>query len=449
MTGTKPPSALHGLRVLDLTQVAAGPYTTLLLALMGAEVIKVESCSRMDINRGRANPMPGDPRLYPNGEPGETPWNRTAHHVHRNINKLAVTLDLATVRGKELFLDLARISDVLVENYRASVMDRLGLGYEVVSQVNPQLVYAKISSQGSTGPEKDYGSLGSTLEQTAGLASVTGYEDQIPSMSNETFPDPVVGLLAVGAVMAGLRRRSQRARGCFVDLSQREATINLMGESYLDYSVNGVVAKPMGNRHPEMSPQGVYPSDSEDMWVAITVRSEAEWQGLCQALEQPELVQDPRFSSAESRSRNRDDLDRIIAAWTNQRDHYQAMHLLQARGVAAGAVLKGSELIEDPHLEARGFWDAGRPSRSGELQADHHPMDSFQKSQAAGRPRLGSGRTQQLRFGRPAGADPKRIGRPGSRRGYRDPPHRVTNGGAVHWGQAHSTRYRSTNSWSI
>ena len=358
MTGTKPPSALHGLRVLDLTQVAAGPYTTLLLALMGAEVIKVESCSRMDINRGRANPMPGDPRLYPNGEPGETPWNRTAHHVHRNINKLAVTLDLATVRGKELFLDLARISDVLVENYRASVMDRLGLGYEVVSQVNPQLVYAKISSQGSTGPEKDYGSLGSTLEQTAGLASVTGYEDQIPSMSNETFPDPVVGLLAVGAVMAGLRRRSQRARGCFVDLSQREATINLMGESYLDYSVNGVVAKPMGNRHPEMSPQGVYPSNSEDMWVAITVRSEAEWQGLCRALEQPELAQDPRFSSAESRSRNQDDLDRIIAAWTNQRDHYQAMHLLQAQGVAAGAVLKGSELIEDPHLEARGFWDA-------------------------------------------------------------------------------------------
>ena len=144
----------------------------------------------MDINRGRANPRPGDPRLYPNGEPGETPWNRTAHHVHRNINKFAVTLDLATARGKELFLDLARISDVLVENYRASVMDRLGLGYEVVSQVNRQLVYVKISSQGATGPERDYGSLGSTLEQTAGLASVTGYEDGIPMMSNETFPGP-------------------------------------------------------------------------------------------------------------------------------------------------------------------------------------------------------------------------------------------------------------------
>ena len=212
---------------------------------------------------------------------------------------------------------MARISDVLVENYRASVMDRLGLGYEVVSQVNPQLVYVKISSQGATGPERDYGSLGSTLEQTAGLASVTGYEDQIPMMSNETFPDPVVGILAVGAVMAGLRQRDRKRRGCFVDLSQREATVNLMGEAYLDYSVNGTVARPMpGNGHPGMSPQGVYPSRGEDMWLAISVRGDADWQGLCRALGQPALAQDPRFNSAESRRRNRDDLDAIITDWT-------------------------------------------------------------------------------------------------------------------------------------
>ena len=349
--------ALDGLRILDLTQVAAGPYATLLLALMGAEVIKLESCSRMDINRGNANPAPGDPRLYPNGEPGENPWNRTAHHVHRNINKLGVTLDLATPQGKELFLNLARISDVLMENYRASVMDRLGLGYHVVSEVNPQLVYVKISSQGATGPEKDYGSMGSTLEQTAGLASVTGYEDQRPLMSNETFPDPVVGILTVGAVMAGLRCRNQNGRGCFVDLSQREATINLMGEHYLDYSANSVVAKPMGNRHPDRAPQGVYPCDGEDMWVAISVASDPEWQGLCRALNQPDLVQDLRFVSLDARRRNQDALDEIITGWTRERDHYQAMHLLQAQGAPAGAVVKGSETIEDPHLEARGFWD--------------------------------------------------------------------------------------------
>ncbi len=172
--------ALEGLRILDLTQVAVGPYATLLLGFMGAEVIKVESCSRMDISRGAARPTSQGEGLYPGGEPGERPWNRTAHYVHRNGNKRSLTLDLATARGKALLLQLATICDVLIENFRASVMDRLGLGYEALSQANPRLIYVKISSQGATGPERDYGSLGSTLEQTAGLASITGYEDGRP-----------------------------------------------------------------------------------------------------------------------------------------------------------------------------------------------------------------------------------------------------------------------------
>ena len=349
--------ALDGLRVLDLTQVAAGPYSTMLLAFMGAEVIKVESCSRMDINRGRARPAPGDTRVYPGGEPGERPWNRAAHHVHRNINKLSVTLDLGAPRGKELFLDLARICDVLVENYRASVMDRLGLGYDAVSQANPQLIYVKISSQGDSGPERDYGSLGSTLEQTAGLASVTGYEGGPPLMTNETYPDPVVGILAFGALMAALRQRRATGRGCLVDLSQREVTSMLLGEAFLDYSANGRVAGTMGNRHWDMSPHGVYPCLGDDMWAAISVSAEDEWLGLCRCIGQPQLASDSRFQDRESRRRNQAELDQIISTWTLERDHYQVMHMLQAHGVPAGAVLKANETLADPHLEDRGFWD--------------------------------------------------------------------------------------------
>ena len=349
--------ALDGLRILDLTQVAAGPYSTMLLAFMGAEVIKVESCSRMDINRGRARPAPGDPRVYPGGEPGERPWNRAAHHVHRNINKLSVTLDLSAPRGKELFLDLARICDVVVENYRASVMDRLGLGYDAISQANPQLIYVKISSQGDSGPERDYGSLGSTLEQTAGLASVTGYQGGPPLMTNETYPDPVVGFLAFGALMAALRRRRATGRGCLVDLSQREVTSMLLGEAFLDYSANGRVGGTMGNRHRDMSPHGVYPCLGDDMWVAISVSTEDEWLGLCRCIGQPRLASDSRFQDRESRRRNQAELDQIISTWTRERDHYQVMHMLQAHGVPAGAVLKADETLADPHLEARGFWD--------------------------------------------------------------------------------------------
>jgi crotonobetainyl-CoA:carnitine CoA-transferase CaiB-like acyl-CoA transferase len=349
--------ALAGLRIVDLTQVAVGPYATLLSGFMGAEVIKVEACARLDISRGPARPKPGAEGLYPGGEPGERPWNRAGHYVHRNGNKLSLTLDLATARGKELFLTLVTRCDVLIENYRASVMDRLGLGYTVLSQVNPQLIYVKISSQGATGPERDYGSLGSTLEQTAGLASITGYEDGIPLMSNETYPDPVVGILAVGALMAALLQRRQTGRGTFVDLSQREVTVALLGEHVLDYALTGRVARPIGNRHPLRVPQGVYPCQGDNLWVAISVGSDAEWHGLCQAIGQPHLAQDSRFTTALARQHNYQALDDILTAWTRERQHYQAMHLLQAHGVPAGAVLTGSDTLTDPHLAARGFWD--------------------------------------------------------------------------------------------
>jgi crotonobetainyl-CoA:carnitine CoA-transferase CaiB-like acyl-CoA transferase len=357
--------ALAGLRILDLTQVAVGPYATLLLGFMGAEVIKVESCARMDISRGPARPTPHGDGLYPGGDPGERPWNRAGHYVHRNGNKLSLTLDLATAHGKALLLKLVTISDVLIENYRASVMDRLGLGYAVLAQANPQLIYVKISSQGATGPEKDYGSLGSTLEQTAGLASVTGYADGLPLMTNETYPDPVVGILAVGVLMAALRRRRQTGQGTFVDLSQREVTVSMLGEYVLDYSATGRVPAPMGNRHPLRVPQGVYPCQGDDMWVAISVGADNEWQGLCQAIGQPHLTQDPRFATVLARHHHQTELDQILTAWTQEREHYQAMHLLQAHGVPAGAVLKGGEILVDPHLEARGFWDVVNNPEAG------------------------------------------------------------------------------------
>jgi benzylsuccinate CoA-transferase BbsF subunit len=357
--------ALEGLRILDMTQIAAGPYATLLLGFMGAEIIKVESCARMDINRGQARPAAETYRMYPQGVPGERPWNRAAHHIHRNVNKQSVTLDLASGPGKELFLRLAAICDALIENYRASVLDRLGLGYAVLSAVNPQLVYVKISSQGVTGPERDYGSLGSTLEQTAGLASITGYGDGRPLMTNETYPDPVVGILAVGALIAALRRRRQAGTGTFVDLSQREATVALLGEAVVDYSLSGRVAAPLGNAHRLMVPHGVYPCQGDDMWVALAVGSDEEWRGLCQAIGQPGLAEDARFATLPVRRRNQPALDEILSAWSRARHHYQAMHILQAHGVPAGAVLNGAEVIADPQLEARTFWDVVHHPEAG------------------------------------------------------------------------------------
>lgn len=395
-TSNKP--ALQGLRILDLSQVAAGPYSTMFLGFMGAEVIKVESLSRMDINRGKARPGPDDLRVYPNGDPGERPWNTTAHHVHRNINKKSVTLDLSAERGKELFRELVKVCDVLVENYRGSVMDRLGLGYDVVSELNPQLIYMKISSQGATGPEANYGSLGSTLEQTAGLASITGYEDGLPLMTNLVYPDPVVGILSFGALMAALRRRLKTGTGCLVDLSQREVTTMLLGESILDFSVTGRVAGTMANRHRDMAPHGVYQCSDDDMWVAISVGSQEEWEGLCRAIGQPELVTDARFSDSKSRFGNQDALDKVISAWTEHQGHYEAMHMLQTQGVPAAPVVKGSEAINDPHLEERGFWDVVDHPEAGTYKQVTTPwlLSKSPRQQSTPAPGLGEHNYQVL-----------------------------------------------------
>ena len=401
--------ALERLRILDLTQIAAGPYATLLLGFMGAEIIKVESCSRMDINRGQARPTPETYRSYPQGIPGERPWNRAAHHIHRNGNKLSLTLDLASPRGKELFIQLAATCDALIENYRASVLDRLGLGYLVLSAVNPQLVYVKISSQGATGPEKDYGSLGSTLEQTAGLASITGYGDGRPLMTNETYPDPVVGILAVGALMAALRRRRQTGKGTFVDLSQREVTVTLLGEAVVDYSHSGRVAAPIGNGHPLMVPHGVYPCQGDDTWVALAVGSDDEWRGLCRAIGQPDLAEDARFATPPVRRRNQPALDRVLSAWTRTRVHYHAMHILQAHGVPAGAVLKGGEIIADPHLEARLFWDAVDHPEAGRYRQATTPWRLSRHPRCATRPAPGLGEHNHYVLGELLGLSAQEI----------------------------------------
>ncbi len=348
---------LRGIRVLDLTQVAVGPYTTLLLAKMGAEVIKVESTRRADPARGPVHPRPHQHHLYPGREPGAEPWNRQGPYLQRNRNKLGMTLDLTTDGGRTLFQRLVQLSDVVVENFRASVMEQWGLGHEPLQKLSPGLIYLKLTAQGATGPERNYGSLGYTMECLGGLASITGYLDGAPLMSNETYPDPVAGILAVGAVLAALRRRRQTGAGALIDLSQREVTTCLIGDAVLDYSLNGRVQGPIGNRHPASAPHGVFPCRGEDNWVAIEVSDDHQWAGLLRALGDPPWAADPRFHDAASRWRYQDEIEPYLIQFTLEHDAYDVMHLLQAHGVPAAPVLKGRQAPRDPHLEARHWWD--------------------------------------------------------------------------------------------
>src|SRR5215216_3341328 len=368
--------ALDGVRILDLSQVAIGPYATLLLASLGAQVIKVESHRRGDTSRGAVAPLTQSQRKqYPGLEPGERPWNRTAFFNQRNRGKLGITLDFATAGGKALLKRLVALSDAVVENFRASVLDRQGLGWETLKEVNPRLLYLKLSSQGATGPERDYGSLGSTLEQTGGIASITGYSDGVPLLTNETYPDPVAAILGAGALIAGLRRARQTGNGQFIDLSQREVSAAVLGDAMMDYALNGRVAGPIGNRHPSMAPHGVYPCRDErtepidghhpGRWVAIAVENDAQWRALCRAMGNPAWSDDARFATVNGRWRHQDEIDARLAAWTPSWDHVELAELLQGHGVPAGAVLDGVELLSDRQLVARGWWDQVTPSDIG------------------------------------------------------------------------------------
>ena len=348
---------LEGIRVIDLGIAWAGPHCTQVLADMGAETIRIENPRRPD-TRGPAKPPPGAAsRMYPNKEPGERPWNRNAMFNERHRNKYSLTLDLSHVKGKEVFKELTKISDVVVENFAATVMNNLGLGYPVLRELNPKIVMISMSGHGATGPESEYRSYGSTLEMLSGSAMLTGYPDSPPLHSGNYYPDPAAGMLAAGLVVAALQHRRQTGQGLFIDLSQRELGTHLIGDAFMDYSMNKRLPPRIGNRHPSMAPHGCYRCKGEDMWIAISVGSDSEWRALCDIMGKPELAEDERFGDIVSRYNNQGEVDGIIEAWTVEQDHYEAMRVLQDAGIAAGAVLTAPELLADPHLNQRGFFE--------------------------------------------------------------------------------------------
>ena len=388
--------ALEGLRVLDVTQVWAGPTCTKILADMGAQVIKVESAKRTDSSRGDALGTAG---IYPDGEPGERPWNRAGLHNDRNRSKVSVCLDLTHPKGVETFKRLVAQCDVVTESFRNGVMDRFGLGYEALKAVKPDIIMVSLSSQGGTGPERSYGSYGATLEQTAGIASLTGYLGGSPTTSGTFFPDPVVAMLGIGTILAAVRQQRLTGRGTYIDLSQREVTTSILGEMIMDYTMNGRTWGPMGNRHPVYAPQGVYLCAGDDAWIAITVRSDAEWAALARAIGRDDLATAEEFATAAARRQRHDEVDSIITQWTQMRPVREVMELLQSARVPAGIAERGSEILADPHLNARNFWETVDDPEGGRHTYLSRPF-KFSKTPAATRrhaPLLGEHTDQILR----------------------------------------------------
>ncbi len=345
-------SPLQGIRVLDVTQIRAGPKAARWMADAGAEVIKVESVKRPD---GRARGGFGrSTQSRPIPEADQRKTNRTGFEVlHRN--KLGLSVDLTDPEGIGIFKSLASLSDVVIDNFSQGVMKRLGLGYDMLREIKPDIIVVSMPAFGEDGPEKQYIGFGWGQEHMSGVTAMTGYAEGPPLRTGTVTPDPLNGVHAAGAIMTALVHRARTGEGQFIELSHWESMIALVGDWLMEYSFNGRTAERIGNRHPAWVPQGCYRCQGDDRWVALSVTCEDEWTALCKAIGRPKLADDPRFADILERRRNHDALDVIIEEWTSQHTHYEAMELLQQAGVPAGAVLDNKEALTSPHAEARGL----------------------------------------------------------------------------------------------
>lgn len=347
-------------RVLDLSMFWAGATCAQLLGDLGMEVIKIESCQHPDPDRIVTQGL-----LYLNNELGEEPWNRGMIHLRRHRNKLCITLDLSKSEGKDLFLRLAKISDIVVENFRAGVLGKLGIEYSVLQGINPKIILISVSSQGDTGPERTYGSNAEILAFTSGVRSVSDYQDEIGLFTATNIPDPLSGTVAAGFAMGALRYRQKTGKGIHMVLSQRELLTSCIGDLVMDYTMNGRIPKPQANLHPFYAPHGCYPCRGEDSWITIVVKDDQEWETLCQVMGQPELGNNPRYVGGLNRWHHKDEIDKIIASWSRRYDHKELMQLLQNKGIAAGAVHSAPDMLEDQHLKTCKFWDQINDPRPG------------------------------------------------------------------------------------
>ena len=347
---------LEGLRVIDLSEIWAGPFAASLLGDLGAQVIQVESYPRAPHNRPTV--VPANPLGFAGGGvKTDHPWDRSAAHNMANRNKYGITLNLRVPRGKALFKALIAVSDVLIEGYSAGTVKRLELDYQVLSQVNPGLVMISMPGWGSDGPYAGYVTLGSGIDATSGHHYLRGYPDSDPSQTVSCVHSDAIGAVTASfAAMTGLMYRRRTGKGQWIDLSQAEAFLPHLAYPLLDYAMNGRAAQPLGNHDRWMAPHRCYACQGEDELIAICVATDAQWRALCQVAGHAARREDPRFADAPSRFQHQAELDELIEAWTLQWEKRAVAELLQSAGVPAGPVLRDRELFSDPHLTARGLF---------------------------------------------------------------------------------------------
>jgi crotonobetainyl-CoA:carnitine CoA-transferase CaiB-like acyl-CoA transferase len=340
-----PSRPFAGIKVLDLSTFWAGAYLTCYLGAFGADIVKVESIQRPDGHRySGAWAYEGD-RWY----------ERSAMWQATNLNKRDITLDLTSKQGRDVARRLVRDADIVVENFSPRVIEQFGLDYDSLVQLKPDVIAVRMPGFGLEGPWRDYVGWALNFEQTSGMAAVTGYADG-PPCNLQGPADPIVGVHAGVALLAALEHRCRTGEGQLVEVAQIEVAACVAAEPIIEYSMNTVAQQREGNRC-RGQVQGVYPTAADATWVALSVRDDADWAHLVEAMGRPDLLRDPRFGSAEQRCLAHDEFDRVVADWTRTQSATKVVSTLDALDVPAEQVLTAERMYDLPQLDARGYYE--------------------------------------------------------------------------------------------
>tara|TARA_B100001559_G_scaffold93540_1_gene78315 strand:+ start:31 stop:1293 length:1263 start_codon:yes stop_codon:yes gene_type:complete len=347
---------LKNIRILELTEVWAGPMGNSLMGDLGAEIIKIESYPRAPITRPH-DVISARRGLVENELSKARPWDGYASHNMANRNKKGLSIDLKTEKGKKSLFELVKCSDVVIEGYSAGTMKNLGISYDILKQYRPDLVMVSMPGWGVDGPYQKYVTLGSGLDAFTGHWLLRTPPNTEPTETMSIYhTDAIAALNLVLAVCMGLFHRNIEGTGQSIDLSQAETFIPHLTKYLMEYSMNNKNPIQIGNRHPSRAPQGVYKCIGDDQWIAISIRNDNDWGNLCNLFQINEPINNSLYKHALARIEHHDDIDKIINKWTKQHDKFQLMHLLQKNSIPSAAIQNEREIVQNEHLVERKYF---------------------------------------------------------------------------------------------
>jgi crotonobetainyl-CoA:carnitine CoA-transferase CaiB-like acyl-CoA transferase len=352
---------LHGMRIVSFDHVLAGPYGTTILAELGADLIKVES------RKGGMDPF----RFFGTGEDP----NLSPRFLEFNRNKRSFTVNLKHPKGQKVLHDLVAHADAVLDNYSVDVVERIGLGYDDLRRVKPDIINLRMPGLGTTGPKRHFSTVGVNITAFTGLTYLWNHPGVTnpPIGSQTVFPDYVSGVLCAIIIISGVLYRNRQKKGAFIDLAQSEATAFMIGASLMAAAASGEDPEPIGNASPSAAPHDCYPCQGEDRWCVIAAENERQWAALANIVGS-QIANDPRFKTLNDRLRYREELNATISRWTQGRDAFEIMECLQQAGVPSAVVQTGEDLASDPQLKERGFIIAVENPRLGRVVLPNFPL---------------------------------------------------------------------------